>query len=181
MGSNLIKVFKGIIPPMACETIIQEALTRPQIIAGIGKDNIPSEGRSTKVTFIDNAFIKSYIYELATHNFKDYTIEEAEDLQFATYTEGDFYGLHTDADKENGRVLSVTVQLSKSSDYEGGDLMFQGGGRNPWFYEPIERKQGTVIIFPSYIYHEVESITKGIRYSLVQWLKGKWEVGIKLY
>ena len=100
-------------------------------------------------------------------------------LQFATYTEGDFYGLHSDADKENDRVLSVSVQLSKSSDYEGGDLMFRG--QNIWSYESVERKQGTVIIFPSYVYHEVTPITKGKRYSLVQWFKGKWEVGIKLY
>ena len=169
----MIKVFKGIIPRMACTTIIREGLTRPQISAGIGKNNVQSKGRSTKVTFIDNEFIKSYIYELATHNFKNYIIEEAEDLQFATYTEGDFYGLHSDADKENDRVLSISVQLSKSSDYEGGDLMFQGGGRNPWFKEPIERTQGTVIIFPSYVYHEVTPVTKGTRYSLVQWLKGE--------
>ena len=157
---------------MACTTIIREGLTRPQISAGIGKNNTTSEGRSTKVTFIDNKFVKSYIYELATHNFKNYIIEESEDLQFATYREGDFYGLHADADKENDRVLSVSVQLSKSSDYEGGNLMFQGGCRNPWFYEPAERRQGTVIIFPSYMYHEITPVTKGKRYSLVQWFKG---------
>ena len=163
----MIKVFRGLIPQMACTTIIREGLTRPLIEAGIGKDNVKSKGRSTNVSFIDNPFTKSYIYELVTHNFKDYIIEEAEDLQFAAYRLGDFYGLHKDADKENNRVLSITVQLSKSSNYEGGDLVFD------YDKHPIERAQGTVIIFPSNLYHEITPVTMGMRYSLVQWFKGK--------
>jgi len=162
----MIQIFKGVIPQMACKQIIREGVTRPQIEAGIGKDNTASEGRSTKVTFIDNAFIKSYIYELATHNFKNYIIEEAEDLQFATYTKGDFYGVHKDADETNSRILSVTVQLSRSSEYKGGDLVFD------YDRHPMERRQGTIIIFPSNLYHEVEPVIKGKRYSLVQWFKG---------
>ena len=161
-----IKVFEKIIPHTACEQIIQEGVTRPQINAGIGKNNTASEGRSTKVTFIDNPFIKNYIYELVIRNFKNYIIEEAEDLQFATYTKGDFYGLHKDADETNNRVLSITVQLSKSSEYKGGDLVFD------YDRHPMERRQGTVIIFPSNLYHEIKPITKGKRYSLVQWFKG---------
>ena len=163
----MIKVFEKIIPRMACQQIIQEGRTRPQIDAGIGKDNIKSKGRSTKVAFINNAFTKSYIHGLVAHNFKDYTIEEAEDLQFAIYKKGDFYGLHKDADKENNRVLSVTVQLSKASEYDGGDLVFD------YDRHPMPTAQGTVIIFPSNLYHEVTPVTRGRRYSLVQWFKGK--------
>jgi predicted 2-oxoglutarate/Fe(II)-dependent dioxygenase YbiX len=163
-----IQVFERIIPPSACRQIIREGITRPQISAGIGKNNTASKGRSTKVTFINNAFVKSYIYELVTHNFKNYIIKEAEDLQFATYTKGDFYGLHKDANETNSRILSVTVQLSKSSEYKGGNLVFN----NYPVRNLMERRQGTVIIFPSNLYHEVEPVIKGKRYSLVQWFKG---------
>ena len=97
----------------------------------------------------------------------NYTIEEAEDLQFAIYKKGDFYGLHKDADEENNRVLSVTVQLSKASEYDGGDLVFD------YDRHPMPTAQGTVIIFPSNLYHEVTPVTRGRRYSLVQWFKGK--------
>ena len=162
----MIKVFEKIIPRMACQQIIQEGRVRPQMDAGIGKDNIKSEGRSTHVTFINNSFLKSVIYDLVAFNY-DYTIEEAEDLQFATYRTDDFYGLHKDADEENNRVLSVTVQLSKTSEYEGGDLVFD------YDRHSMPRVQGTVIIFPSNLYHEVTPVTKGTRYSLVQWFKGK--------
>ena len=59
---------------MACQQIIQEGRVRPQMDAGIGKDNIKSEGRSTHVTFINNSFLKSVIYDLVAFNY-DYTIE----------------------------------------------------------------------------------------------------------
>ena len=60
-----------------------------------------------------------------------------------------------------------TIELSKSSDYEGGDLVFD------YDRHPMEKTRGTIIIFPSNLYHEVTPVTKGERYSLVQWFKGQ--------
>ena len=159
-----IKIFEGLIPENACESIIQEGLTRKQLTAGIGKNNEESKGRSTKIAFIDNAFLKSYIQEIVFTNY-DYDIKEVEDLQFALYNVGDFYGRHKDAGKSNKRILSVSIQLSDPSKYEGGELIFDS-------IEPIEKAQGTVIIFPSDLYHQVTPIISGIRYSLVQWYNG---------
>ena len=163
-----IKIFEGLLPENACESIIQEGLSHPQIKAGIGKDNEMSKGRSTKVAFIDNEFLKSYIHQLVFAHY-NYDIIEAEDLQFALYEKGDFYGYHKDADEHNRRVLSVSVLLSKPFDYEGGDLIFYTKDEEL----PIVNFQGSIIVFPSYIYHKVTPITKGIRYSLVQWFKGQ--------
>ena len=137
-----------------------------QIDAGVGKTNKKSRGRSTKVSFIHNDFLNSVIRDLVIFNY-DYEITEAEDLQFAAYNVGDFYVLHKDVDEENNRVLSVTVQLSKPSEYEGGDLVFD------YDRHPMEKTRGTIIIFPSNLYHEVTPVTKGERYSLVQWFKGQ--------
>ena len=162
----MIKVFKGHIPPLACKAIIEEGQSRPQIDAGVGKTNKKSRGRSTKVSFIHNDFLNSVIRDLVIFNY-DYEITEAEDLQFAAYNVGDFYGLHKDVDEENNRVLSVTVQLSKPSEYEGGDLVFD------YDSHPMEKPRGTFIIFPSNLYDDVTPVTKGERYSLVQWFKGQ--------
>ena len=68
-----IKIFEGLIPENACESIIQEGLSYPRIKAGIGKDNKMSKGRSTKVAFIDNEFLKSYIHQLVFAHY-DYDI-----------------------------------------------------------------------------------------------------------
>jgi len=160
----MIKVFKEIIPKNACESIIAEGLTYKQIDAGVGKKNKKSKGRSTRVAFIDNAFLKSFIHQLVFANYGDNTVE-VEDLQFAVYNIGDYYGRHKDANKDNKRTLSVSVQLSNPSNYEGGELIFDN-------IEPIEKAQGTVIIFPSTLYHRVSPIVSGVRYSLVQWYHG---------
>lgn len=161
----MIKVFKSLIPEIACQKIIEEGLTRPQLDAGIGKNNTKSKGRSTSIGFINNAFIKSYIYDLVDANYNDYTIEDAEDLQFAEYNKGDFYGWHRDSNDTNKRIISVTVQLSDPSTYKGGNLVFE--------VDPLERAQGTVIIFPSNVRHQVTRVTEGTRYSLVQWFIGE--------
>jgi PKHD-type hydroxylase len=37
----------------------------------------------------------------------------------------------------------------------------------------MDKTQGTLIIFPSYVLHEVMPVTKGERNSLVTWVTGK--------
>ena len=172
LGENLaepgkVKVHGVVVPPMACNTIIKQGLERDLINAGIGEGNEKSKGRSTKVSFIDNSFLKLLIEDMVKESFPEYIIEEAEDLQFAVYEKGDFYGLHKDSDEKNKRVISVSVQLSKPSEYEGGELVFEDGRKHESF-----KQRGAVIIFPSNLYHLVLPVTKGTRYSLVQWFKG---------
>ena len=151
-----IKIFEGIIPENACESIIQEGLSYPRIKAGIGKDNELSRGRSTTVAFINNAFLKSYIYQLVFSNY-DTEITEIEDLQFAAYNVGDYYGRHKDADDENKRVLSVSVQLSNPSSYKGGELIVEDTIITP--------KENRVVIFGPGLIHKVNEF-EGQRVSL---------------
>jgi PKHD-type hydroxylase len=67
------------------------------------------------------------------------------------------------------RKVSITVQLSESTEYEGGDLEIWGGGEH--LMKP-ERGRGNVILFPSYMMHRVTPITKGTRTSFVLWVGG---------
>lgn len=73
------------------------------------------------------------------------------------------------------RKLSLTLNLTDPNDYEGGNLMFDYGphhvGDRYHICEDI-RPRGSIIIFPSYIYHQVTPVTKGTRYSLVMWSLG---------
>ncbi len=74
------------------------------------------------------------------------------------------------------RKLSVTVSLSDPANYDGGNLKFDFGphGEKERFYTCEEiRPRGSVIIFPSHIYHQVTPVTRGTRYSLVAWNLGK--------
>ena len=73
------------------------------------------------------------------------------------------------------RKLSMTLNLSDPNDYEGGYLMFDLGEHQPDSknnkMEEI-KKRGSLIIFPSFLYHQVSPVTKGTRHSLVCWILG---------
>lgn len=91
-------------------------------------------------------------------------------LQLATYGPGDHYDWHVDAasaiegvSQYNGRAISVTVQLSVPSAYDGGGL--QVG------LELIGRSVGTVAMFPSTMMHKVHTVRRGQRSALVAWFQ----------
>jgi PKHD-type hydroxylase len=82
------------------------------------------------------------------------------------------YDWHTDRGTYiNGnppRKLTVVVQLSESNVYEGGDLELLFG-REPL---RVDRTQGGLHVFPSFVLHRVTPITSGTRLSLVGWIVG---------
>ena len=97
-------------------------------------------------------------------------------IQFTEYDaayEGK-YDWHMDCDLlGNGgvfaRKISLVLQLSDGDSYEGGDFQFYNV-QNP---KPEDlRAKGTVVCFPSHVYHRVTQVTKGTRYSLVTWFEG---------
>ena len=112
------------------------------------------------LSFIDN-FKKSNL--LNKINIEGLSKKEKEILNNKLKT---FLNINIFLLDENKRVLSVSVQLSNPSSYKGGELIFDNT-------EPMEDAQGTVIIFPSNLYHRVNPILSGTRYSLVQWFKGQ--------
>ena len=61
------------------------------------------------------------------------------------------------------RKLSVSIQLTDPEEYEGGELYLYDGDKGTL----MDKKQGTLILFPSYVLHEVMPVTKGERNSLV--------------
>ena len=95
----------------------------------------------------------------------------AEGFQFTRYdAPTGHYGMHIDK-MLNGTVrkLSLTIQLSSPEDYEGGELALQISKDA----DLMQKELGKMIVFPSYILHEVRPVTKGTRYSLVAWITGK--------
>jgi PKHD-type hydroxylase len=92
-----------------------------------------------------------------------------DEIQFATYAVDDRFGWHLDAGggQTSTRKLSLSVQLSDDGDYAGGDLEFSACAR----LEP-RRRRGTIIVFPSFLAHQVTPVTRGTRWSLVAWAHG---------
>lgn len=74
------------------------------------------------------------------------------------------------------RKISMTLNLNRPGDYEGGNLKFDFGHHadRERFHECEEiRPQGSIIVFPSFIDHCVTPLTSGTRYSLVMWALGE--------
>ena len=123
--------------------------------------------------------------QLAGWNF-EWSFSEA--CQFTKYKLNQFYDWHADswetpyANKDNPdtfgkiRKLSVTCSLSAPEDYEGGELEFDFRNTDP--DKPAIRKcaeikpRGSIVVFPSHVWHRVKPVTKGTRYSLVIWNLG---------
>jgi PKHD-type hydroxylase len=108
-------------------------------------------------------------------DFFGFNVQSLPSLQFTEYDseyEGE-YKSHQDifwcSSKPTHRKISMIVQLSDPSEYEGGRLVLE---RTTHSLPNDCIEQGTVIAFPSFIYHRLEPVTKGKRYSLVGWFEG---------
>ena len=66
------------------------------------------------------------------------------------------------------RFCSVVIQLNDS--YEGADLLYKDAND---VVTTFERGIGNMFMFNSSIEHKVTPVKKGIRYSLVTWIKLK--------
>lgn len=95
-------------------------------------------------------------------------------VQLARYDSGNrgFYDWHTDfAGIAPRRKISLSIQLSRPEDYDGGDLELLYGNEP----QRLDRTRGTLIAFPSFMLHRVAPVTRGVRWSLVAWIIGnRW-------
>ena len=74
--------------------------------------------------------------------------------------------------RENVRKISLSLQLSDASEYEGGELLVTHGSKP----DVARKNRGSITFFPSYIMHEVTPVTKGTRKSIVGWVTGpRWK------
>ena len=115
----------------------------------------------------------------------------SESCQFTKYsgTKKQHYDWHCDSQESaydrpndpniNGKIrkLSVTVSLVDGSEYEGGELEFDfrnndDGSNIAHVCEKI-RPKGSIVVFPSFVWHRVKPVTSGTRYSLVIWNLGR--------
>lgn len=114
--------------------------------------------------------LTSIITDLNSRFFKFHLTGLLEPLQFTNYkAPGAKYGKHTDRSINIlNRKLSFSILLSDKSSYKGGDF---------YLYENEEglllpQEQGKLLLFPSFVLHEVTPVTKGERNSLVGWVTG---------
>lgn len=154
--------------------------------AGLGKLNITNSlYRDSNVGWIDfthwvAGFLWHYINIANLTNFRYvlYSYDEQK-LQYTVYGNDQYYNWHLDCyptadQKENVRKLSLSLQLSDESEYEGGELQLIDDVSRALYTVP--KKKGSLVIFDSRIRHRVKKVKSGERKSLVAWAVGpKWK------
>ena len=132
--------------------------------------------------------IQPYIRMANTNAGWNFEWDWSESCQFTKYKLNQYYDWHCDSwDKpyvEPGptqgkiRKLSVTVSLSDPKDYKGGELEFDLRDKDPDKKANIHvckqiLPKGSLVVFPSFVWHRVKPVTSGTRYSLVIWNLGR--------
>ena len=164
----------------------------------LSKDDIKNlqKRRKSDLVWLSEPWIyrelQPYIHKANKNAGWNFDWDMSEEIQFTKYKLNQYYDWHADSwnkpyDSPNTnthgkiRKLSMTCQLTDGSEYKGGELEFDF--RN---YEPNMRDEdkhriqcneilpkGSIIVFPSFVWHRVKPVTSGTRYSLVVWHLGR--------
>ena len=157
------------------------------------ENNKYSKIRNSEVCFFNDPFIYELLEPCLINDNKNagwnFEINYNEYVQFTSYKKNQEYNWHIDLKpdqyvneinlnfKNKIRKLSMSVNLTDSKNYKGGELEFYDENPLKSFEEniikcPEIKNQGSIVVFPSYIYHRVTPVTKGRRISLVMWSLG---------
>jgi len=185
-------VFKKAVPVEICKKILKGCYKKIRRKAIVGRQlKTDVEVRDCEVAWINDKWIYDIINPFIHIANKEagwnFQWDWNETSQFTIYKKGHYYGWHADQSnilipdenknlKGKTRKLSLTLQLTDQREYEGGEFQFK------WIQEKQDllkivtvddaKGLGTVIIFPSFMQHQVLPITKGKRESLVNWSIG---------
>lgn len=158
--------------------VIQSA-TQQAKVGGNPSEEQLNKIRRSKVSWMHNNQDTKWIFEKLAHIVSDLNAHYygfdltgfGEALQMTNYDQSEqgMYGWHQDYGSGNiSRKMSIVLQLTDPSQYEGGNLQILTGG------EPhtVRKQRGLITVFPSYQLHQVTPVTKGSRQTLVAWISG---------
>ena len=181
MGGPLI-AWEGAFSAAEVDRIIDMGDGLPRETAQIVLAGDPmGQKRITDVSWVERNATSPWLYtrleqivrSLNSQYYKYAIFQELRERpQYTIYesSQGGHYDWHVDhgAMTPDARKISLSVQLSDPSAYQGCDLELQYG--NGIVAAP--RSRGTVVAFSSYVLHRVTPITAGVRKSLVAWVSG---------
>ena len=146
--------------------------------AQVGGGAVNSDLRRSQVSWLNNNSDTKWVFEKLAHvvskmnaqHFRFDLTGFGELLQLTNYdqSENGMYGWHQDYGGSISRKLSLSVQLTDPSEYEGGNLQVMTSGQP----ENVRKQKGLIALFPSYVLHQVTPVTQGSRQSLVAWISG---------
>ena len=171
---RLKRVFikENVLSDNVCNEIIE--FGRTSVVTGVNKYPTLFQIRFKSCLLPIDHYVHSLLQEVwvEASNHIGTEVEFVEPYELKQYLIGDFFGRHVDnyysLSKNIDRKITMSIQLSDYDEYEGGDLIILN--------QKIPRKKGSVIAFPSLLSHEVKTVIKGERWSLISWAWGpEWK------
>jgi len=188
-------IYDGAVSPEVCNSITKqfdENNFNAGVVGFAEQGRVDTKIRNAETQWapknsLVDCILTRFIMQANQEALWNFDITEPEQIQIGRYKEDQFYGQHIDCYIKGGdivstgngggvvvpmlsqRKISASLLLSDESEYEGGDLVILN--------ETVKtKKQGTIIVFPSFMAHQVMPVTRGVRYSAVCWMTGpKWK------
>lgn len=167
--------------PQECERIIAAFKAVPvkdALLVGQNKDH---KLRKAELVWVDEVVGLGWVMErlielVRTSNANQFNFDLrafSESPQVASYkaSDGGHFAWHSDIGGgllAAKRKLTLVLQLSKPSSYEGGNLEVMPGAQ----ILAASRAQGCASIFPSFQLHQVTPVERGVRHSITVWAHG---------
>jgi PKHD-type hydroxylase len=166
-----------------CNNIItlaeKNALALAELDSKLGNKKI----RNSKVVFLNDDNLNQTLRTVLDEHNKsakwNFNIKEFEPLQYTVYNVDDHYDWHIDSHPyvyPNGMIRKLSFTLCLNEDYEGGEFEISNPNPNPLKHINTKFKDkfttGTLISFPSFVWHKVNPVTFGTRKVLVGWAVG---------
>ena len=192
--------FKEVLSSKFCNEVIKHASNKKEGLGYTGgmeklgplneeqKKNL-FKTRNSKVAWLDDPWIHMHLMGYIAQANKEagwnYEYSGVEHTQFTKYNTNQYYRWHKDEwdksyedlnnPRKHNKVRKLSAVVSLNTDYVGGDLQFQYRDAETPQNEICEimRTPGSVVVFPSYVWHQVLPVTQGTRYSLVLWTVGE--------
>ena len=160
---------------------LQDKAKRSEQNAQVGRGGVgvvDQDIRRSQVSWLNNTADTKWVFDklaevaskINAQHFRFDLVGFGEPLQLTNYdqSENGMYGWHQDYGNGISRKLSMSVQLTDPSEYEGGNLQVMTSSTP----QNIRKQRGLIALFPSYIVHQVTPVTQGNRQSLVAWVSG---------
>lgn len=172
------QLWSGVLPDKWCDDIIEETEENYSVQKASTFTGDEDNHRRSKVRWISSdMYMRDTLFNFVIMAAKEFNIQvfRQADIQYTEYhsSEKGHYNWHHDIDWNRNdnfdRKISVTLQLTDPSEYEGGEFSFLET-QNP--VSEQMKARGSILCFPSYLQHQVSPVTKGVRKSVVAWFEG---------
>ena len=169
--------FKNLYSSKECEEIYEKALANQDEVlfdTPAANKNLTSFGfyTSSLEKELYKFFRDVYFANRQAFGFDLYPASEIKTSAINVYDVGRSYACHRDASKKgcpSDIKLTAILNISPNS-YEGGEFIIHFG-ENKKVIKEIDGI-GDLLVFPSFLYHEVKPVISGTRVTLTSWISG---------